>query len=907
MRWMDRLASARRSVFGRQRVESELDAELQFHLDQQIEEHVAAGMAAEEARSLARRSLGGLIQVKEQCRDSLGLTLVDDLLQDVRYAVRTMTRNPSFTIAAVVTLALGIGATTAIFSVVDAILLRPLPYKNSDRIVRIVSHRMDGSTPVRTWTMAWPYFVGLRERTHTLSAVGGYDSFSNLTRQRLTMPVEGEQGAAELFGTRMSPVLFSMLGVQPALGRFFDVPEEQTGRNNVIILSYRAWRAHYGGDPSVLGRLFTLDGRGYSLVGVMPAGFEFPDRQTDFWIPLTPAPVRPPSVPRSDSPNSAYADSVFGLLADGVASQTAAAEVESILRRLSLERAEELKQAPGQTGFPPSMPRRSEVVSMKEELVVPVRPALRALSFAVGLVLLIACANVVNLLLARTATRQREIAVKTALGAGRGRLTRQLLTESLVLALIGGVVGVGLARWAVPVIVHLSPPDIPRVEEIGFNFPLLIYSLALSSLVGAAVGLIPALRVARSDRIGAMTATDPNDTKSDLGVARVGSREIVIIGEIAMAMVLLIGAGLLIRSFIALVTVNPGYDARNVLTFQIVLPPDRISDPRGFYEDVMTRLEANPAVQAVGSTDVLPIAGASAFHFAIGGLPIAPSTGDTMVMRVVSRNYFRAMGIRVLEGRPFLASDGKGQRRVMLVNREFARRYFGITNPVGKIVGQTPLTYEVVGIVGNVRHEGLAADVQPEYYVELRQFELGQIPKPYFVIRSLAAPSELAPMIRSVVRQVDPQAGVDLNIETMADIVSASVARPRFYALLLGAFAGVALALAAIGIYGVMAYSVAQRTREIGIRAALGARSADLVALFLRRSVAMTVAGIVLGLGGAAAVTRSLEGMLFGLTPLDSVTFVLVSLLFAIVATMASYIPTRRATKVDPLVALRCE
>lgn len=907
MHWKDRLVAARRSLFGRERVESELEAELQFHLDQQIEEHIAAGMDASEAYSQARRSLGGLIQVKEQCRDSMGWTLVDDLRQDVRYALRTMVRNPSFTIAAVVTLALGIGATTAVFSVVDAILMRPLPYKNSDRIVRIVSHRMDGSKPVRTWTMARPYFIGLRERAHTLSAVGAYDSFSNLTRQRLTMPIAGELGAAELLGTRMSPVLFSILGVQPVLGRFFEVPEEQPGRNNVIILSDRAWRAHYGGDPSLLGRLFTLDGRGYSLVGIMPAGFEFPDRQTDFWIPLTSAPVPPPSAPRSDSPNSAYADSVFGLLADGVSSQTAAAEVESILRRLSLERAEEAKQSPGQIGFPPSMPRRSEVMSMKEELVAPARPALRALSFAVGLVLLIACANVVNLLLARTASRQREIAVKTALGAGRGRLARQLLTESLVLALTGGVVGIALARWVIPVIVRLSPPDIPRAEEIGFNIPLLIYALALSSLVGAAVGLIPAWRVARTDHIGAMTTVNAGETTAHGGFARLRSRELVIVGEMAMAMVLLIGAGLLIRSFIALVTVNPGYDARNVLTFQVVLPPLRTSDPRSIYEAVMTRLEGIPAVEAVGATDVLPIAGASAFHYAISGLPIAPGTGDTMVMRVVSHNYFRAMGIRVMEGRPFLPTDGPGRRRVILINREFARRYFGVANPIGRIVGQAPLTYEVAGVVDNVRHEGLTADVQPEYYVELRQFELGAIPKPYFVVRSLARSSDLAPMIRSIVRQIDPQTGVDLNIETMADIVSASVARPRFYAILLGAFAGVALALAAVGIYGVMAYSVAQRTREIGIRAALGARGIDVVVLFLKRSIAMTLVGITLGLVGASAVTRSLESMLFGLTALDRSTFAIVPLLFATVAMMASYIPVRRATKVDPLVALRCD
>jgi predicted permease len=486
-------------------------------------------------------------------------------------------------------------------------------------------------------------------------------------------------------------------------------------------------------------------------------------------------------------------------------------------------------------------------------------------------------------------------------------LTRQLLTESLVLAFAGGVVGIGLARYAIPIIVHLSPADIPRVDEVGFNVPLLIYALTLSSCVGAAVGLIPALRVTRSDHIGAMTAANASEKKSRLGFGGVGSRELVIVGEMAMAMVLLVGAGLLIRSFISLVTVNPGYDARNVLTFQVVLPTGRVSDPRDFYEEVMARLDSVPAVQAVGSTDVLPIAGSSAFHYTVGGLPIPPSPGDSMVMRIVSRDYFRAMGIRVLEGRSFLAGDGEGQHQVMVVNREFARRYFGVMDPVGKIVGQAPVTYEVVGVVDDVREEGLAADVRPEYYVELRQFVLGPIPRPYFVIRSVATPIELAAMIRSVVRQIDPLAGVDLNIATMADIVSASVARPRFYALLLGTFAGVALVLAAVGIYGVMAYSVAQRTREIGIRAALGARGVDLVALFLRRSVAMTAVGIVLGLAGAAAVTRSLEGMLFGLTPLDRSTFVLVSLVFAIVATMASYIPARRATKVDPLVALRCE
>ena len=830
------------------------------------------------------------------------LTAVIDLRHDLRYAVRTMVRNPSFTLVAAATLAIGIGATTAIFSVVDSILVRPLPYQGSDRVVHIVSHRSEGGKDVRGWGMSQRYFVGLRERTRTLSAVGGYDSFSNLTRQRLAMLMEGSDGAAQLLGTRMSPVLFSMLGAQAQIGRVFDLAEERPDRHNVIILSHRAWRAHYGGDANVLGRSLTLDGRPYSLIGVMPQAFHFPDRLTDFWIPLTPAPVPPPSAPRSDTPNTGYTDGTFARLADGISTETAAAEVEAILRRLDVELAAERRWSLDQIGRPASMPRRSEVVSMKEELVGPVRAALGMLSIAVVLVLLIACANVLNLWLSRTAGRRREIAIRSALGAGRGRLVRQLLTESLTLAIVGGLAGIALANALVPAIVRFAPSDIPRVEEIGLNPIVLAIALALSGLAGVAVGLILALRVGR---VGLETLPAATAATSASPFRRVGAGTLAIVGEIASALILFVAAGLVIRSFITLVNVNPGYDARNVLTFQVVIAPGHFPDPRVFYDELIARLESMPGVQSAAVTDVLPIVGSGGFHLALGGLPNPPGPGDSMVMRVVSRNYFSTMGVRVIDGRPF--SERDGGRRVMLVNREFARRYFGVDSPVGRTAGDQPDTYEVIGVVDDVRHAGLQADVRPEYYVDLREFAFGDTVRPYFVVRTRGEPVSLLPSIRALVQQMDRQVAIGHNAAAMSDIVSASVTRPRFYTVLFGAFAAIAVGLAAIGIYGVMAYSVAQRTREIGVRVALGARREQVVALVLKQGLLLTGAGVIIGLAGAAAVTRYLEGMLFGLTPLDPGTFTLVSLLLTLVATLASYVPARRATKVDPVVALRCE
>ena len=475
------------------------------------------------------------------------------------------------------------------------------------------------------------------------------------------------------------------------------------------------------------------------------------------------------------------------------------------------------------------------------------------------------------------------------------------LTETVLLALVGGAIGLTLAFWAVNTTVRLAPAGIPRIEEIGINATVLLYALLVSSLTGLAVGLLPAARVLRADALLSLTA---RITESP---SRFPARNLIVAGQIALTVVLLIGAGLLVRSFVSLVSMTPGFDARGVLTFQIVTPTDYGADQQRLFRDLLDRLETITGVDAAGATDVLPIAGRSAFRLSLPGLPIPPSPTDTMVMRVVSAGYFGAMAIPLLEGR-VLSDDDVGRRpEPIVVNREFVRRYFGQAPAVGRVVGRHPVFYEVVGIVENMRHAGLHAEAEPEYYVDLRDTALPAAVRPYFVVRTRADPAGLAPAIRAIVRQLDPRLGVDLNLKPMADIVSESVARPRFQMALLSAFATIALILAGIGVYGVMAYSVEQRTHEIGLRVALGAAGGDVVRLVLSQGIAITGAGIALGLAGAAAVTRLLDAMLFGLTPTDPITFAVAPLTLGVVASIAAYLPARRAAKVDPIVALRSD
>ena len=823
------------------------------------------------------------------------------LWSDIRVSVRTLVKNRASTIAAVLTVAIAIGSTTAIATIVDDILLRPLPYPDSDRLVQVVSYRQEGAATIRTASMARPFILGLSERSRSFAEIGVFDSFSNITRRRLAMTLAGQHGTAGLYGTRISPVLLSMLGAQPQLGRLFAPGDERPERNQLIVLSDRTWRAEYGSDPGVLGSSLAIDGRSYTLVGIMSPGFTFPDAETDFWIPLTSAPVPPPSEPRSDSPNSAYADGVFARLREGITIEGASEETDAVLRTLSLERAAETGRGPEQTGFPPSLERRAEVVSMKDEQVASVRPMLQMVSFAAVLLLLIGCANLITLFIERVDSARLGVAVRSALGATRRQLLRQFAIDGMVLAAAGAAVGIPLAYWIVRLAVLVVPPGIPRVDEIAVHVPVLMIASVVATVFGAVLALGSAWRSTRTDGSRVIRGFQ-SGTSVRSGFGRIGSRTLVVAVEVALAVVLCVGAGLLVRSFVGLVNVNPGYDAKDVMSFQIVWPAGHVSDPTRLYEDVLSRLDADPAIRAVAATDVLPIAGAGAFHMTIGGLPVAPGS-EPMITRIVSRQYFQAMGMRIIEGRTF-SEMGRATHPELVVNQEFVRRYFPGTNPIGQLVGDQT-RYQVVGVVNDVRHGSLTAGVRAEFYFDLTRFGLTEAVRPYFVIRSAGDDGSLASRVRSAVRSVDPQLGVDLNQQTMAELISTSVARPRFNMFALGAFAIAAFALAIVGIYGLLSQAVTQRTREIGIRMAIGAAPSRVRVAVVRHSLTLTGIGAVIGLLAAAALTRYLESMLFELTPLDPSTFVSVAVLFFLVALMASYVPAARASRVDPLVALR--
>jgi putative ABC transport system permease protein len=868
--------------------EAEIVEEFSQHLDQRYDELLSAGATADEAfhatvgelldaeaLATAMRPLRQAHVAPREPRDPRLARLTADL----RISIRTVFRHRAFTIAAVLTFAIGIGAASAIATMVDSVLLRPLPYPDSERVVQVISYRVEGGPPVRAASMARPFILGLEKRSRSFAAFGVYGSFSYVTRRRLTMNITGSFGAAALLGTRMSPVLFGMLGATPQVGRLLIPGDDLPQRNRVIILSDRSWRAHYGSDPGVIGSSLTIDGRPYTLVGVMRPGFAFPDAQTDFWIPYTSSPGLLPSEPRSDTPNSYSATGVFARLRDGVTIEAASAETDALLRTLSLEHAAATGRKPEDTGFPPSLPRRAEVVSMKDELTAPARPMLRMLAAAGALLLLIACANLVMLFLERSESRRAELDVRRALGATRRQLLRQFVVDGAVLSAAGGAVGTALAYWMVRLVVLFVPSDVPRASEIAVTTPMLLAAIAAAMVLGVVLSVGSAWRSPR---------TSPTP---------------MVVAEVALAVVLCVGAGLLVRSFLGLVNINPGYDTRDVTSFQIVWPAGHAVEPTRLYEDVLSRLSADPAIQAVAATDILPVAGASVFHFTLSGLPRVPGS-EPMRMRIVTRQYFQAMGMRIVEGRTFAAAGTVGYSE-LVVSQEFVRRYFPGTSPLGKIVGDEQTRYQVVGVVNDARQAGLHATFQGEYYVDLTRFGLTGATRPHFVVRSGADMSQLGPLIRSAVRGIDPQLGVDLNQQTMAELTSASVATPRFNTFVLSAFAAVALALAIVGIYGVLSHAVTRRTREIGVRMAIGAVPSQVLAMVLRQSLMVTGTGAVVGLLVAAGTTRYLKSMLFELTPLDPWTFLAVAVMALVVAVLAAYPPAARASRVDPLAALR--
>jgi len=821
-------------------------------------------------------------------------------LQDIRYAGRGLSRSPGFACVAVLTLALGIGANTAIFTVVHAVLLRPLPYRDADRLVRLAetvpgTQTTDGR-PRRSGGISVAELLELRRTTTALTHV----AFSG---GPAIMTMSGRGEAARLQGMLVAPGMFETLGVPPYLGRGFGAAEEVPGGDAALVLGYPAWQRHFGGDRGIVGQTVTLansltrnpqaSSKSYTVAGVMPRGFEFADAQMQFWIPVNWAP--------------STGGSMLARLADGVSREAAAAEVGAILRGL--------RRAADTVTY--------ELVPAQDGVVAPVKPALLMLTVASTFVLLIACVNVANLLLARSVARQREIAIRAALGAGRGRLLRLLLTESVLLGLLGGVAGALLALGGVRLLKALAATlgrmDLgvqlvfPRLDEIGMGASVVAYVLGTSLAASVLFGLGPAVRHSRPGQAIDALRESAATAYSGFSLLRRGrARALLVCVEIALAMMVLAGGGLLIHSFVKLAAVNLGYDPKNVLTFQVALPASRYPLPalKVFADDLVAGIQRLPAALAAAHGQMPMVAiRESALFRRTPDVPKAVAPGGSEI-RLISRDYLEVMGIALVAGRGFGDGGRAGGPRVLLVNQALARHEFPGENPIGQQVfaGRDAAPWEIVGVVEDVRQESLDRDPGPQVFAQVSQwpgpavFPLG----PYFSIRTRSDPMAIVPDVRELARQLDANAGL-FNVATMEQIVSNRISRARMYAVLLGVFAGVAGALAAIGIYGVMAYAVAQRTREIGIRMALGARPSEVMALVLGHATVTTAVGITAGLAGAAAATRSLEGMLFGLTPLDPATFAAAGVAFAAVAMLAAYLPARRATRVDPMTALRSE
>ena len=812
------------------------------------------------------------------------------ILQDVRHGIRLLVRDGAFTSVALVTLAIGIGANTAIFSVVDAVVLSPLPYASPERLVRVREERAEmrgegGPAIITSDTLlAW------RGASETLEGIAGYSQRS--------FTLTGRGDPVRLRGAAVSPDMFPMLGATPALGRLFESQEERPGANRVVVLSHTLWQQQFGGDRAIVGGTLLLDDEPHEVVGVMARTFSFPDRDTTLWTPLT---LTVPNLRPGQVMIMAFAG--IARLEPGTPIDRAAAEGQTIVQRIHSERGGPMADRPAPT---------LRLVPLQEEVIGEARSALLLMMAAVGFVLLIACANVANLLLARGATRQREMAIRAAVGAGRGRLLRHLLIENLVLSLAAGAVGVLAALWMIRALPALGPGDIPRLDAVGLNPSIVGFALALSIGTGLLFGLLPALESSRLDLNAALRDEGATGGRGFRLLGANRGRSLLAIGEIALALVLLVGAGLLAKSFMRLAQVDPGYDPDRVLTTRLALPPNRYTEPRrlAMLDALLARLAETPGVEAAGLVTFLPLtSGEQRVILRVdGGAPPGdPSSPPAARPQVVSAGYFQAMGMRLVQGRWLTPVEDANGSPVVLVNETFARQYVPNEDPIGRQLDLGEGTQEIVGVVADVRHAGLDAEPAAEFYGSYRgQFGRFAARGVNLAVRTVGDPLAFVPELRRAVLDLDPALPLD-DVMTMDARLSGSVARPRFYALLLGLFATLALVLAAVGVYGILAYTVSQRRREIGIRMAVGARQASILALVLRQGATLTALGLVFGVLAALATTRLLRGLLFGVTPNDMTTFVVAPLVLGAIGLLACYLPARRAARVDPVLALRGE
>ncbi|MCA1577510.1 MAG: ABC transporter permease [Acidobacteria bacterium] len=806
--------------------------------------------------------------------------------RDLRFAFRGLLKRPVFTAIAVVTLGLGIGASTAIFSVVNSVVLRRLPYRTADRIVAIQELNPEG----KRIQVTGPNFIDWRAQNSV------FEHLAAIKTRNVNLTLAGQAERIDMAQT--SADFFDVFGAAAQHGRLFVSGDEQAGHAPVAVLSDALWRRRFGGDPSVLGKPITLDGNTYSIIGIAPAGFQYPDK-TEVWLPpLKLAPEFSPRVEPTERRGMGYLSAV-GLLKPGVTVAQAAGEMETITSRLRQQ-------------YPETNNRRfNRVIALQDHLIGDSRTMLWLLFGAVMFVLLIACANVANLLLASAASRSKEIAIRTALGASRWRVMRQLLTESAMLALAGGVLGLFLSSYGVQAITKLLPQEFPRLNEIGMDWRVFGFTLGASLLTGFLFGFAPALQISRADVQEAMKETGRGTAGS---TRHTRLRHALIVAEVALSVVLLAGAGLLFRSFMRLQAVNAGFTPQQVLTAQLSPAGPRYDDNGdyiAFYDQVLERVRAIPGVDSVGVINTLPLSGGPTIAFRVEGRPIL--TVDKWIptnFRSVSPDYIRAMNITVLQGRTFRPEDNSDAPRKLMINQALAQRDFPNEDPVGKRItlGNTdannqPIWFEIVGVTANVRSLELREEAPPELYFAAAQLPFQNMA---IVVRSTVEPESLAPALRQAVAEVDRGVPV-AQVKTMEHIVSASVTQPRFNLFLVGLFGGVALLLSAAGIYGVTAYTVTQRTHELGIRIALGAQVSDVLKLVLGQGMAVIGIGLVIGLAAAFGLMRVMRSLLFGVGENDPLTFAAITLVLLFVALLACYLPARRATKVDPMIALRYE
>jgi putative ABC transport system permease protein len=807
--------------------------------------------------------------------------MMSTVLQDLRHGARLLLRAPGFTLVAVAALAIGIGANTAIFSVVNTLILRPLPYPDAERLAVIWEHNLPRDK--RDNVVSPGNFIHWREMQFVdLAAVSGTVGSS------FKVTVTGSGEPEEVPMQMVSASFFPLLGVQPSLGRPF-TEEEDKPESRVVVLSDRLWRRRYGGDRDILEKSITVQGIAHSVVGVMPPGFSFIDKTVDLWFPIG-------FNAEARTPRGRWL-SVVGRLKTGVTFEQAQQDMSHV-------HAELTQQFPAfNTGW------TARVVPLKEQLTGNLRPALLVLLGSVAVVLLIACANVANLLLARATARQRELAVRAALGAARGRLIRQLLAESAVLAVVGGAGGLLLA-WVGVRAMRLALADrlpIQRLEAVGIDGWVLAFTAAASLLSGIVFGLIPALTTSGAG----LSEMLKEGGRTGSGSRGKRARNAFVVAQIALALVLLAGAGLLIRSFIRLVNVNPGFNAQGTVTLTVSLPRTRYGQPQQrvqFYRTLFDRIDALAGVQASGAVSFLPLTGlGAATSFEVVGQPkAAPGEEPVADVRVVTNDYFKAMGIPLIRGRLFHEGDAADESSRVIINQTLAEKYWPGEDPIGKrvrISWNDTRDDEVIGVVADVRHAGLDTVPRAMTYWPHARFSY---PGMAIVVRTSTSPSAIVNSVVAIVREQDPELAVS-NVRTMQDVVSESVGERRLTMILLAVFAVAALVIAAVGIYGVIAYSVTQRTQEIGIRMALGAQRRDVLRMVVGQALLLALAGIALGSAGALLVTRLMAGLLFEVRPQDPMTLVAVAAVLGIVAVAASYVPGRRATRVDPVVALRAE